>query len=69
VPVTLISSPAAWARADRPPVAVLVGARYRGLDVFRAALRETPAEGDSQRPSRTTFAAGASQADHDSGGK
>ena len=41
----------------------------RLLRCARAALRETPAEGDSQRPSRTTFAAGASQADHDSGGK
>jgi MFS family permease len=54
---------------ERRELARLVGARYWGPGVFSAALREALEEGDIRRPSRTTFAARASQADHESGGE
>ena len=43
---------------ERKELAQLVGARYWGPGVFRAALREALAEGDIRRLSRTTFAVG-----------
>jgi MFS family permease len=54
---------------ERRELARLVGARYWGPGVFSAALREALEEGDIRRPSRTTFAARASQAGHESGGE
>jgi hypothetical protein len=52
---------------ERRELARFVGARYWGPGVFSAALREALEEGDIRRPSRTTFAARESQADHESG--
>ncbi|MEO6859855.1 MAG: hypothetical protein ABI323_14940 [Solirubrobacteraceae bacterium] len=40
---------------ERSELATLVGARYRGPGVFRQALRETVADGEIRRTSRTTY--------------
>jgi hypothetical protein len=54
---------------ERRELAQLVGARYWGPGVFRAALHEALEEGDIRRVSRTTFAARQSQANHKSRGE
>jgi hypothetical protein len=41
---------------DRDDLAELVGARYRGPERFRTALREAVDEGRAQRLSRSTYA-------------
>jgi len=50
-------------------VVVLVGARYLGPGVFRAALREALEQGDIRRPSGSTFTARESHRDHENGGE